>query len=102
MANPKHLLKLKEGVEVWNTWRKGNPYIIPDLRWANLSRADLRRVRNINVKQLSKEVRLNGAELDSDLMEKLKRLYPHLCENLKAKKRKRPTQRCPHFIGAIK
>lgn len=182
MANPKHLLKLKEGVDVWNTWRKGNPYIIPDLRWANLrladlgevdlrwtdlrcadlrmaslkkanligvdfrrallekanliaanliganlsgtdlqearlfgadfrgaslrwanlSRADLRRVRNVTVKQLSKEVKLIGAELDPDLMEKLNRLYPHLCENLKVKKRKRPTQRCPHCIGAIK
>ena len=41
MANPKHLLKLKEGIEVWNTWRKGNPYIIPDLRWADLRCAGL-------------------------------------------------------------
>jgi uncharacterized protein YjbI with pentapeptide repeats len=41
MANPKHLLKLKEGIEAWNTWRKGNPYIFPDLRWANLRLADL-------------------------------------------------------------
>jgi hypothetical protein len=166
MANPKHLLKLKEGIEVWNTWRKGNPYIFPDLRWANLrladlgeadlrwadlrcadlrmaslkkanligvdfrrallekanliaanlmganlsgtdlrgvnlrsanlSRADLRRARNVNVKQLSKEVKLNGAELDPDLIEKLKKLYPHLCENLRTKKGKQPTQQCCH------
>lgn len=176
MANPKHLLKLKEGIEAWNTWRKGNPYIFPDLRWANLrladlgeadlrwadlrsadlrmaslkkanligvdfrrallekanliaanlmganlsgtdlrearmfgadlrgvnlrsanlSRADLRRARNVNVKQLSKEVKLNGAELDPDLIDKLKKLYPHLCENLRTKKGKRPTQQCRH------
>lgn len=41
MVNLRHLLKLKEGVEVWNTWRKGNPHIIPDLRWADLRCAGL-------------------------------------------------------------
>jgi uncharacterized protein YjbI with pentapeptide repeats len=182
MANPKHLAKLKEGVEAWNTWRLGNMYIMPDLRWAdlsdvdlskadlrwadlrsvdlrmaslkkanligvdlrraslekanlvaanltganlsgtdlqearlfgadlggvnlrsaNLNRADLRRVRNVTVKQLSKEVKLNGAELDPDLMEKLYRLYPHLRMTLKTNKRKGFTQRCPHCTGATK
>jgi hypothetical protein len=49
-------------------------------------------VRNVTVKQLSKEVNLNGAELDPDLIDKLKKLYPHLCENLRIKKGKHPTQ----------
>ncbi len=31
MANPEHLAKLKEGVEVWNMWRIKNPDIKPDL-----------------------------------------------------------------------
>ncbi len=45
MANPEHLAKLKEGVEVWNAWRKKyvNEYI--DLRGANLSRANLNGAR---------------------------------------------------------
>ena len=43
MANGRHLLKLNEGVEAWNTWRKGNPYLMPDLRWANLRSVDLRK-----------------------------------------------------------
>jgi hypothetical protein len=43
MANPEHLAILKQGVEVWNRWRKENPRIIPDLsgrvslRGANLA-----------------------------------------------------------------
>ena len=41
MANTKHLAKLREGVELWNQWRKQNPEILPDLREANLSNADL-------------------------------------------------------------
>lgn len=41
MANPEHLKMLKEGIEVWNKWRKENPEIIPDLRNAHLSGANL-------------------------------------------------------------
>ena len=36
MANPEHLVKLKEGVEAWNKWRKDNPKIKRDLAEANL------------------------------------------------------------------
>ncbi|MCF8032660.1 MAG: toll/interleukin-1 receptor domain-containing protein [Desulfarculaceae bacterium] len=58
MANRKHLEILKQGVEVWNKWRKENPKIRPDLiearlrgehlfkanlSGANLIRADLSR-----------------------------------------------------------
>ncbi|MBD2683436.1 MULTISPECIES: pentapeptide repeat-containing protein [Nostoc] len=47
MANEEHLAILRQGVEVWNTWRTKNRSIKPniegiDLRGANLGGADLR------------------------------------------------------------
>ena len=42
MAKPDHLDKLKESVEVWNTWRGDNPEIAPSLWGADLEGADLR------------------------------------------------------------
>jgi hypothetical protein len=39
MANPEHLEILKQGVEAWNTWRRANPSIEPDLTRASLSGA---------------------------------------------------------------
>ena len=41
MANDEHLALLKQGVTAWNEWRKANPNIRPDLRWANFSEAAL-------------------------------------------------------------
>ena len=41
MANPEHLAKLKEGVEVWNAWRAENEGVRVDLSDANLRRANL-------------------------------------------------------------
>ncbi|MCB9451399.1 MAG: toll/interleukin-1 receptor domain-containing protein [Anaerolineaceae bacterium] len=41
MANPEHLDILKQGVEIWNQWRKDNPDVVPDLCESNLLRADL-------------------------------------------------------------
>ena len=41
MANKEHLAILKQGVEVWNKWRKENPEIKPDL-------SDVRKLR-INI-----------------------------------------------------
>jgi hypothetical protein len=43
MANEEHLEILRQGVEVWNRWRKENPDIRPDLPKAILGGADLRR-----------------------------------------------------------
>jgi hypothetical protein len=58
MANGKHLAKIKEGVEVWNAWRKANAGTVPDLheanlRGANLSRANLSRanLRSANLRE---------------------------------------------------
>lgn len=86
MANEKHLVILKQGVEVWNKWRKDNKKIIPvlsevnlskenfcraDLNWANLrgtnlsganlSRANLSRA-NLSEANLS-EANLSGTNL---------------------------------------
>src|SRR5690349_7050637 len=36
MANQEHLEILAKGVETWNTWRKKNRYIRPDLAGAHL------------------------------------------------------------------
>ena len=46
MASPRHLKILKQDVDAWNLWRRGNPEVCPalskaDLRGASLSRADL-------------------------------------------------------------
>ncbi len=42
MANQEHLDLLRQGVKVWNEWRRENPEITPDLRGAVLRGADLR------------------------------------------------------------
>jgi len=48
MANEEHLKILKQGVEVWNTWRAENPDDInPDLSKANLFQANLIRANLI-------------------------------------------------------
>lgn len=41
MANPEHVEILKQGVEVWNKWRKENSTVIPYLSEADLSGASL-------------------------------------------------------------
>ncbi len=44
MANQEHLEILKQGVDVWNKWRKEHPNILPDFEEGNLEGADLRGV----------------------------------------------------------
>ncbi|NTW68762.1 MAG: toll/interleukin-1 receptor domain-containing protein [Chlorobiaceae bacterium] len=43
MANQEHLEILKQGVGIWNEWRKEHPYIIPNLSEANFSNENLHR-----------------------------------------------------------
>ena len=66
MAKPEHLDKLKEGVEVWNTWRYENPAITPALWGADLDGADLKeadlRTADLEEAGLS-EANLSGADL---------------------------------------
>jgi len=57
MANPEHVDILKQGVEVWNRWRKKNPRVKPDLCRAKLSGIKL--YYNLNLA----EAELAGAEL---------------------------------------
>lgn len=71
MADPEQLKILKQGVEVWNLWRKGNPGESVDLSGANLERAnlteaDLRRANLVDANLSGSN--LNGANLnDADL-----------------------------------
>ena len=76
MADPKHLTKLNNGVEIWNAWRTENPKVLPNLSGADfheanligvdLSGADLRGARlseaNLRTANLS-EARLRTANL---------------------------------------
>jgi hypothetical protein len=43
MANEEHLKLLNQGTEVWNLWREKNPFLVPDLNYANLDNANLGR-----------------------------------------------------------
>ena len=66
MANPEQLQLLKQGVELWNAWRRQNKDITPDLRGANLDGADLReadlRGANLHEADLDRAF-LDGADL---------------------------------------
>lgn len=62
MANPKHLERLKQGVEAWNRWRKDNPEEKPNLSGANLSKADLSRTLISGAKFIKAD--LNEADLN--------------------------------------
>lgn len=61
MANPKHLKILKQGVDVWNKWRRDHPGIIPNLKKADLAGAFLV-MANLIGANLS-EANLIGADL---------------------------------------
>jgi len=55
MANPEHLQILREGIGVWNEWRRKRTITRPDLSHSDLSHADLRNV-NRNSSSLIKPV----------------------------------------------
>lgn len=65
MANEEHLKILRQGVEVWNNWRKKHPRIKPDLFEANLGSMDLSRTN------------LSGAELGNAYLGR-RRTFPML------------------------
>ncbi len=66
MANPDHLDILKQGVDIWNEWRKQHPEIQPDLIQADLSEVDLSLV-NLSLANLWRanlwQANLSGADL---------------------------------------
>lgn len=41
IANQEHVKQLQQGTDHWNTWRKENPEVRPDLSETNLNRANL-------------------------------------------------------------
>jgi hypothetical protein len=61
MANEEHLARLKQGVEIWNTWREKNPEVQPDLSRANLSDAALSHTNFIGANLF--QINLNNARL---------------------------------------
>jgi uncharacterized protein YjbI with pentapeptide repeats len=75
MANPEHVAKLKEGVEVWNKWRESHPEIErPDLSFVDFTSDEFKNTALYRVDELGKSViylhtaNLRGAEFDhSDL-----------------------------------
>jgi uncharacterized protein YjbI with pentapeptide repeats len=66
MANPKHLAKLKEGVEAWNWWRERHPKLPPDLRGLSLPNAKLNGI-NLSWSDLLGAELLNAELIGSDL-----------------------------------
>lgn len=68
MADTTHLAILKQGVAVWNRWRKNNPEIQPDFKGADLRSAILRlsSLKGLNLSRAD----LTGADLKgADLWE---------------------------------
>lgn len=66
MANQEHLDILRRGIDVWNDWRKENPYILPDLSEIALAHANLRQADFRSACLLHTD--LSGADLsDSDI-----------------------------------
>ncbi len=62
MANQEHLAILKQGVEIWNQWRKNNPGILPDLSYTDLREMHLEGAYLRQCKLL--EADLSGAHLE--------------------------------------
>jgi uncharacterized protein YjbI with pentapeptide repeats len=68
MAGVEHLLLLRQGVEIWNQWRKKNPTVKPYLREAVLRRMDLSgaNLRDANLRKADLSAsKLVGADLRS-------------------------------------
>ena len=66
MADEEHLKILKEGVKVWNAWRRDNIYEIPDLYGADLRGLDLTYVHFMRTNH--GEADLSGAVLRKAFM----------------------------------
>ena len=55
-----------------------------NLRYADLIKANLTKVKNLSKKQLSKAKTLYEAKLDPELMEQVRKKYPHLLKKPKS------------------
>jgi uncharacterized protein YjbI with pentapeptide repeats len=67
MASKEHLEILAKGVKAWNKWREGHPRLMPNLRKANLLRANLRAID------------LSGVNLIDANLESADLIDAHLC-----------------------
>jgi len=80
MANPEHLAILKQGVEVWNRWRRENRGVVPDLSEANLEDHILEGA-NLQHGNL-KRVNLRGANLSQANLDWTNLIHACLSESL--------------------
>jgi hypothetical protein len=82
MANPEHVKILKQGVETWNKWRKENPDNSPNLKKADLSLAELKKIdfsgANLNSANL-KSTNLTDANLYNADVQKANLYDAELC-----------------------
>ena len=80
MANPEHLAKLKEGVEVWNQWRKEHPEIEPDLESVNFKDSDLEGInlQGANLKDSKLNCRLSFSDLTGANLKNTNFLHAYL------------------------
>jgi len=67
MANEEHLARVREGMESWNAWRRGNWSESPNLNGANLSGMNLAGGNFRN--SLLDRVNLKGAKLDDAIFD---------------------------------
>jgi uncharacterized protein YjbI with pentapeptide repeats len=69
MADPRHLEIIRQGSEVWNTWRRENPEVVPDLSKTDLSGANL---NSANLFEASlRDTNLRGAELNRATLDRV-------------------------------
>ena len=75
MANPEHIGKLNESVQIWNQWRTDNPEVRPDLSGVDLRKKDL---RGANLRQVDfykadlRESDLSGTDLSEAFLSHVK------------------------------
>jgi uncharacterized protein YjbI with pentapeptide repeats len=62
MANPEHVARLREGVNVWNRWRKENALVRPDLSGEDLHDTNLRGM-DLSAVDLSSRANLRHTDL---------------------------------------
>ena len=76
MTNQQHLDMLKQGVRIWNKWRKKHPEVQPDLRKANLADLNKGMLNGVNFHRAD----LAGANLSKAILSSARLSYAELSE----------------------